>query len=148
MKGLVHLFLLTILLSGCGDGAKEPSANNAAIPVTSSDSLYRSVMEGHDVAMARMGEIVRYKKLLQQRADSIKGLKDTDTSAVTALETAAKDLDHAEELMNIWMREFDPDAAGETEAEMLAFYTKEKEKVDTVKVRIFRSLEVAGELLK
>lgn len=149
MKGLVHLLLLAILLSGCGDAAKESSTNNnAAIPVTSSDSLYRAVMEVHDVAMARMGEIIRSKARLQQRADSIKALKEPDTAAVAALETAAKDLDYAEELMNEWMRAFDPDTAGETEAEMLAFYTKEKEKVDTVKAKIFRGLERSQELLK
>lgn len=132
---------------GC-DNANPPTVNNAITPATGSDSLYKAVMEGHDVAMARMGELVRYKKQLQQQADSLKSLKDFDTTLVTTLETAAKDLDDAEELMNKWMQEFEPDDAGTTEQQMVAFYSKEKEKVDTVKVRIFRGLDNAKELLK
>jgi len=147
MKSFVYLSIL-VLLAACGDSAPKATNNNAAIPVTGSDSLYKAVMEVHDVAMARMGEMIRYKKLLRQQADSIKGLKDHDTALVEGLENAAKDLNDAEELMNKWMQEFDPDAAGTTEKDMTAYYSREKEKVDTVKVRIFSSLEKAQQLVK
>lgn len=147
MKGLIYVCLLIALLS-CNDTAKNPTNNNAAIPTTGSDSLYKAVMEGHDVAMARMGDIVRYKTLLQSKADSLKAAANHDTVLLAGFETTVKDLDYAEELMNKWMREFEPDDAGTTEPEMVAFYTKEKEKVDTVKVRMFRSLDKAQELLK
>ncbi len=148
MKGIVQLLVALTLFSACGDASKEASTNNSAVPVTASDSLYKAVMEGHDVAMARMGDIVRYKKTLQQRIDSLKGLKDGDSAALSAFEKAAKDLEAAEEGMNTWMMDFDPDAAGEKESDMLAFYTTEKEKVDTVKARIFRSIEAAQKLLQ
>lgn len=146
MRILAILFLAG-MVTGCNN-AQQDTTNNASVPVTASDNVYKAVLEGHDIGMAKMGEMVRYKKLLRQQADSLKGLKEFDTAWVASLETALYDLNYAEELMNTWMQDFDPDGAGETETQKLSFYTKEKEKVDTVNSRIFSSLEKAGQLVK
>ena len=121
--------------------------NNAAIPKTLSDSLYKAAMAGHDRGMAKMGEITRYKNLANLQQDSIAKLKAKPAARLLALDSVVHALNEAEELMNKWMNEFDPNKAGETEQEKTAYYTKEKEKVDTVEARINSSLEKAKKVL-
>ncbi len=116
--------------------------NNSSIPKTLSDSLYKEAIEGHDEGMAKMGEIARYQKILKQRSDSLTGLKNK-AGMLPALDSALQELVAAEELMNRWMRDFDPDKAGSTEAEKILYYTREKEKIDTVTAQILSSIENA-----
>jgi len=63
------------------------------------------------------------------------------------LDSALQELSHAEELMNRWMQDFDPDKAGSTEAEKISFYRSEKEKIDTVNARILKSIEKAKRVM-
>lgn len=116
--------------------------NNSSIPKTLSDSLYKEAIEGHDEGMAKMGEIARYQKILKQRSDSLAGIKNK-AGMLPALDSVLQELTSAEELMNGWMRDFDPDKAGSTETEKVRYYTREKEKIDTVNARILRSIEKA-----
>lgn len=122
-----------------GEAAGE---NNSSIPKTLSDSLYKKTMEGHDVGMAKMGEIARYQKILKQRSDSLANLKNK-AGMLPALDAALQELTSAEELMNRWMQDFDPDKAGSTEAEKVRYYAREKKKIDTVNARILSSIENA-----
>ena len=135
-------------LLSCNSGEHEHSEdNNASVAKTLSDSLYKEVMHGHDRGMAKMGEIQRCKKMIQQQQDSISKLKTKDLPRLSRLDSLAQDLVYAEELMNKWMQEFDPNKAGNAEEEKVAFYTKEKEKVDTVEARIENSIDRAKRAL-
>ena len=58
---------------------------------------------------------------------------------------AGDSLNKAEEMMNDWMTAFDPEKAGQTEAQKVDFFTKEKEKVDDIKNRIANSIQLAKE---
>ncbi|MBX2925799.1 MAG: hypothetical protein KF746_26630 [Chitinophagaceae bacterium] len=148
----MKVFILIIsgfLFFGCNSGTNhenEHGENNASVAKTLSDSLYKSVMEGHDRGMAKMGEIVRYKKLAQQKKDALTQLKSKGTLQLSTLDSVIHDLDYAETIMNKWMHEFDPDKAGNTEEEKTVFYKKEKEKVDTVEARINNSIQKARQI--
>lgn len=142
MKNYI-LFLAIALLSSCNNTNQQPVDNNAAVVKTLSDSLYKSVMEGHDRGMAKMGEITRLRNLIRQQQDSIQNLKIKNPGRVSMLDSLARDLIYADELMYKWMTEFDPNKAGNTEEEKAAFYKKEKEKVDTVEARINNSIQKA-----
>lgn len=121
--------------------------NNASIPKTLSDSLYKAAMDGHDVGMAKMGTIVRYQQLIKQKSDSLKALKGKAELQQT-LDSALKALNHAGEEMNRWMQEFDPDKAGETEQEKESYFRLEKEKIDSVNNKIFSSIESAKQIVE
>ena len=144
MKTMILIIAATIALS-CNNNSSSGNMdqqNNASIPKTLSDTLYKAAMEGHDVGMAKMGEIARYQKLVKQQIDSVADLKNK-MKLRPPLDSALQELSHAEELMNRWMQDFDPDKAGSTEAEKISFYSSEKEKIDTVNARIFKSIENA-----
>lgn len=137
-----------VFLLACNSAQEHNHQNhNAAIPQTLSDSIYKDAMAGHDRGMAKMGEITRYKNLAKQQQDSIAKLKAKPADRLSALDSVMNNLNEAEELMNKWMNEFDPNKAGETEQEKTAYYTKEKEKVDTVEARINSSIENAKKVL-
>lgn len=148
MKTGLGILAIGFFMAGCNNPSQHDAHqhNNASIAVTASDSLYKAVMHGHDVGMAKMGDIARYKKLLQQQQDSLSGLKVKNTIRIDSLQAAIKDLDHADELMNRWMREFDPDKAGTTEEQKRTYYQQEKAKVDTVTLRINSSVDKAKSL--
>ncbi|HRN56802.1 MAG TPA: hypothetical protein PLL71_10140 [Agriterribacter sp.] len=148
MKTAILMMAVMFVLS-CNSTSPDSTGqqNNASIPKTQSDSLYQSAMEGHDLGMAKMGEIARYQQLIKQRTDSLAALKNK-AALLPALDSALEALTHAEELMNRWRQDFDPDNAGSTEAEKVSFYRSEKEKIDTVNARIFKSLEKAKQVVE
>ena len=139
-------YFVIALNSNCSSGGGEQQ-NNASIPKTRSDSLYKETMEGHDIGMAKMGEMMRYQKLVQQRIDSVANLKNQD-SQIAGLDSVLKELNDAEEQMNRWMQDFEPDKAGSTEEEKVGFYKNEKTKIDTVNAKILRSIDRARQLLE
>ncbi len=144
------LIMVAILALSCNSNTSSGNAeqqHNASIPKTLSDTLYRAAMEGHDAGMAKMGEIARYQQLIKQKTDSLAALK-SKAALQPALDSALQDLTRAEELMNRWMQDFDPDKAGSTEAEKVSFYGSEKEKMDTVNARIFKSIERAKQAVQ
>ena len=78
MKTTILIIAATIALS-CNNNSSSGNMdqqNNASIPKTLSDTLYKAAMEGHDVGMAKMGEIARYQKLVKQQIDSVADLKN------------------------------------------------------------------------
>ncbi len=132
--------------SHSGSSGNEEQQNNSSIPKTLSDSLYKAAMEGHDAGMAKMGEIARYQKRVKQKIDSVADQKNK-AQLQPPLDSALQGLTYAEELMNRWMQNFDPDKAGNSEAEKVGYYRSEKEKIDTVNAQIFKSIENAKQLL-
>lgn len=130
------------------DATGNKNQNNSSIIVTTSDSLYKAVMKGHDEAMLKMGAITRYKKILQDSLDAIATLKKPVSDLKLSYKKALDDLTYADELMTQWMVEFDPNLAGEAEEQKVAYYTREKEKVDTVASRINSSIQQASQLVE
>ena len=133
--------------SNSGTFDSEEQQNNSSISKTLSDSLYKAAMEGHDAGMVKMGEIVRYQKLVKQQIDSVADLKNK-VKLQPPLDSALQGLQYAEEMMNRWMQDFDPNKAGSTEAEKVSFYSREKEKIDTVNARIFQSIAYAKQVVQ
>jgi hypothetical protein len=146
MKFFVFI-CLTGLLIACNNNKKPEQENNASIVRTLSDSLYHEVMKGHDLAMKDIGPMIRYKALIKMQKDSLAALKPKNSGLLKTLAAVSDSLDNANALMNTWMQEFDPEKAGKTEEEKVAFFTAEKEKVDTIKVRMVRSIELAKTIM-
>ncbi|MFT3949651.1 MAG: hypothetical protein QM763_21990 [Agriterribacter sp.] len=147
MKNYIAFFLLMIACACSNANNNQPAdEHNASIPKTASDSVYKSVMEGHDAGMAKTGEIIRLKKEITQRKDSLVKMKTGDQQNIAILDTLFNNLVYADELMHKWMVDFNPDNAGNSEEERLNFFKKEKEKIDTVNARINNSIESAKKI--
>ncbi|MFT3703566.1 MAG: hypothetical protein QM802_14480 [Agriterribacter sp.] len=148
LKLFVYLMVIVLSISCNSNNAdnKTPQQNNASIPKSISDSLYQTVMQGHDSAMIKTGEVIRYQQVLKKQRDSLTMLKGNHKNRLTGINAVLDSLQNAQDLMNKWMNAFDPEKAGATEAEKQLYFQKEKEKVETVKSLILHSIERAKEI--
>ncbi len=145
-KGFL-LFSLSVLLFACNNGSSDDAyQNNSSIPKSKSDSIYKSIMDGHDLAMKKMGTIARYTSLIKQYQDSLNKTGSKDILMTAALDSALQGLTAADEAMNKWMVEFDPDKAGTEEPAKLQFFTTEMEKITAVELRMDSSIALAQKI--
>mgnify|MGYP001546894712 CR=1 FL=1 len=142
--------LSILLLLACNNSSSDQEKGNVSnIPQTKSDSLYQDVMKGHERGMGRFGELHRYEALLSQMVDSLARVngKSPESKAFRwQMDSALTHLKNAENAMNQWMEEFDPNKEGKTENEKIDFYSAEKNKVIRVEELINNSLDQAKKL--
>lgn len=150
----VICFSLTTMtiVAACSDSGShrhtERKDGYTVVLETRQDSLFHEVMQGHDIAMARMGKLAGYRKQTQQALDSLAAAgKNANTALITALQSLSEELKNADEGMNRWMDEFVVDSAEHNETLRLAYLESEKEKVNKVKDDILNSLQKADSLL-
>ena len=151
MKKLIFPAIV-LLAVACGDGEPAPAERTDGFSKkaeTPQDSLFDEVMHGHDVAMAKMGKIGKYRKELQGKIDS---LSKVGGAAKASLQSSLKELEAelkvAEDGMNKWMEEFEIDSAQDDIARRIQYLTSEKLKVDDVKEKIFNAVNKADSILK
>jgi hypothetical protein len=142
------------LWMACNDAPPSDTAKRkdgfSQAPQTKEDSLYHDVMEGHDVGMAKMGNLRGYLKQVQQALDSVNKLPRAkqDEQYQQRLMDVQEDLNYAEYGMNTWMEEFKIDSGKGDPAVRLRYLEAEKEKVTKVKENILGSLSRADSLLR
>lgn len=95
------------------------------------------VMSFHDVVMSDHGVIVGNQMKLDTLIGDLKGLKsrfpEVDTLKERLQMLAIKnDLIKAEEDMNIWMHEFEPDVSSKSNEEAVKYFQQEKLKIAAV----------------
>lgn len=134
MKKLLCLFLTALILSACGSGFDRQAAID-------------EVLDMHDVAMPKIGEVMSLKKKILEKAETA-----SDSTLLVELRSIAGDLDAAQQGMMIWMREWGeistPHVNGESsEEEQVAFFKSEMEKVTKVRDDIFNSIDAAKKKL-
>lgn len=113
-----------------------------AVELSENQVLYNEVMKIHDEAMARMDEMYRIKRELQQQ---IKQDPALTAEKRNAMEKRIVELDSASESMMAWMRTFKPlpDTADEEEAKK--YLDSEMVRVKKVRERILRALNEPAE---
>lgn len=152
MKTFASLAVISMMVVSCGN-AEEKGAERkngySEEPKTSIDSLYKQVMDGHDVGMAKMGALRKYNGIAQAQIDSIQKLPPAkqDKAYLTELTTLKEMLTSAEKGMNDWMNDFNLDSAqGPGASER--YLKGQVPVVETVKHNILNSLQKADSLLK
>lgn len=152
-KILPFVFLFAICIISCNDSKTShngPDQNNK--PKTQADSLYKDVMNGHDIGMAKMGKLTRAEQTTRRLLDSIEKLpakaKQAAVPLKIKLDSLQKDLSYAEFAMNKWMEEFNMDSAVNNVQERISYLSSEKLKVSKVKEAILGSLQKADSILK
>lgn len=145
---IVVLTGLALALISCGgDGSKQKSPEAKL-----ADSLYKDVMNGHDVGMAKMGRLTRAEQTTRRLLDSIKNLPAKAQRSAEPLriklDSLQKDLSYAEFAMNKWMEEFNIDSALNQLDQRIEYLKSEKIKVSKVKESILNGLEKADSVLR
>lgn len=152
MKAPLYLAAGLFILTACNNADEHASHRTdgfSDVAKTPEDSLFKLVMEGHDVGMAKMGKIKEAQKLAQVTLDSLNNTTGLGKEALQqALMDVQEDLNYAEYSMNTWMEEFNVDSARDNREVRLTYLKAEQEKVDKVKNAILESLRVADSIFK
>lgn len=151
MLKIFYVLIVSGIVVSCNSNyssGSQDQQHNSSIPKTPSDSLYKQTMEEHNLGMAKMGEIVRYREAITKRKNSHGASQGKGTGIAPVLDSTLQALNMAEEEMNRWMQSFDPDKAGNTEPEKENYYRKEKEKIEAINTSILESLEAAKRVLE
>jgi hypothetical protein len=131
-------------------GHKGHDHGSATAPKNYEDSLYKEVIDGHDVGMAKIAKIKGYASRVQQAIDSVKKLPAAAQQQALAykqsLDSLLEDLQYADMSMDTWMTEFVPDSAQEKKEVRIKYLEAERLKVNKVKENILSSLEKAAKL--
>lgn len=137
-------------LSACNDAPKSPAFSDK--PKTLNDSLMDEVMNGHDVAMGKMGKLTKLEQQTQGMIDSISKLPAKARQAAAPytgrLDSLLKDLKYAEFAMDKWMNEFNMDSMKNDLKAQAKYLEEERQKVTAVKGNILSGIQKADSVLR
>jgi len=149
---ILSITIACFLTTACNnDTANKPRTDAfSEKPVSKQDSLEKDVMDGHDVAMAKMGRIRKYLAQITLQRDSVSKLPATQQNKTyqQMLTDMEKDLRKADSSMNAWMEAYAIDSAKDNKELRIKYLESEKEKVDAVKKLVLESVQQADSLLK
>lgn len=151
---IATLFVAGFLWIACNDVQKSDAEGRkdgfSQTPKTKEDSLYHEVMEGHDVGMAKMGQLKGALKQVQQALDSVHKLPAAKQNKqyLQVLTSVQEDLNYAETSMNKWMEDFSIDSGKGNPEVRIPYLESERNIVNKVKENILNSLNRADSLLK
>jgi len=146
---LLVALTLFVLLAACKDKPTDDTTRTNGYTKdlkSKQDSLFEEVMAGHDVGMARMGQLTGYLTKVKASIDSAKKQKPLNQANIVVLESIRADLNQADFSMNRWMEEFKLDSAENNEPVRTAYLESERDKVNRIKERILNSLKRADSL--
>lgn len=148
-----YCFLILCHLLSCTDNAENASTEraNGYTPELKNreDSLLHDVLQGHDVAMAKMSKLSRHLERVQALIDSMdrRGISAQQAQAYHQWTDLRESLRSAEYGMNAWMEEFKLDSFQSDREKRIRYLEGEKIKVMRVKENILGSLATADSLI-
>ena len=154
MKNLFFVisFIVAVIFISCNDSENKKNGPAEAQPRTEAQILWKEVMDGHDIGMAKMGKLTRAEQASRRMIDSIEKLpakaKQAAAPLKLKLDSLQKDLKNAELAMNKWMEEFNMDSAANDMKKRIEYLKSEKERVSKVKESILSGLQKADSLMK
>ena len=145
----ILVLVIVVALAACNN----PDNKNSTVKEkTQTGSLMDEVMEGHNVAMAKISRLHQTKNQIQQVLDSISKLpadaKKNSVQYKTKLDSALNRLTRADVAMEKWMSEFNMDSASNDAERRIKYLESEKVKISTVKDAIINSLQNADSVIK
>ncbi|MBO9633802.1 MAG: viral A-type inclusion protein [Chitinophagaceae bacterium] len=148
IKTIASLTVISMMVWACNNGqdkAAERKDGYSAEPKTETDSLYKAVMDGHDIGMAKMSALKKYNGAAQAKIDSVQKLpaNKQDKTYLQEVMTLQQQLVNAENGMNEWMGGFNLDST-----KSIGYLKSELQKVTIVRDNILSSLSKADSLLK
>lgn len=139
MKKITGILLAATMLAACQQG-------------TDYKAVRDDVMKFHDVVMADHGVIVSNQMKLDTLLKDLKGLKITFPELDTLKERIAMDalkleLVKAEDAMNDWMHQFEPDITGKSNEEAVKYFEAEKKKIADIDSIYKQEIKISNEYL-
>lgn len=116
MKKTLTIFAFSMLLFACGGKAEEIK------------KLSDEVLKVHDDVMPKMQDIARLQKEFAAIPDST-----LDSLSKASIEAELEKLSTADENMMQWMRDYNGPAEGADDAQKIAYYKTELDKINAVK---------------
>lgn len=154
MKNLFFVIsiLVAVIFISCNGSENKKDGPAEAQPRTEAQILWKEVMDGHDIGMAKMGKLTRAEQATRRLIDSIEKLpakaKQAAAPLKVKLDSLQKDLKNAELAMNKWMEEFNMDSAANDMKKRIEYLKSEKIRVSKVKESILSGLQKADSLMK
>ncbi len=149
MQKLFVCAVLSLFILSCGESGSERKDGFSEKPKTLGDSLFHTVMEGHDEAMAKMGKLKSYQQQINRKIDSFdKKASGKAKLFLDSLRRTNDDLRAAEEKMNEWMDKFSVDSAQSETGNRVKYLRVQEDQVEAVKQKIFKALEKADSVLR
>lgn len=152
---IIALMGLGLFVLACNDNASSGASTdrkNGYTPVlkTKEDSLYHDVEEGHNIGMAKTGQLRKNMAETKRLLDSLDKLpaKKINASYKQSLIDLQTALTNADNEMDSWMQGFKYDSVANNPELRIKYLQEEKEKVTVVKEHILSSLQMADSLLK
>jgi hypothetical protein len=135
------LLLLMITLIQC-DTPSRPEEEKRSHP-SNEDQMFTEVMRIHDEAMARMGELHRVKKGLEELKLEMNGKEDIEKEITLTIEK----IDAADEGMFEWMAAFKDPRSLSDKSQVTRALEAELDKVRKVAEAIDRSIQTGDSLI-
>jgi len=110
------------------------------------------VMKFHDVVMQDHGVVVNNQMKLDSLLKNLTGLKKSRPSLDTAaarkeMEQLKSSLGTAEDRMNDWMHQFEPDVTGKSNEEAIKYFKEEKSKITRIDSLYKQEIKTSGAYL-
>ena len=141
MNKLIY-FSLVILLAACGGDSTDRTNGFSQTATSPDDSLFKVVMDEHNIAMVKQRQIQVYQK----KIDSLtKGKPGSLQNKYKSLNT---ELQAAYDGMDKWMKEFSIDTLQDQPEKRVQYLSSEETKVTKVKEDILSALAKADSVLK
>jgi hypothetical protein len=153
MKKSLYILPLVMMLSmiSCNNDKNKASAEEVTA-ANEADSLWKEVMDGHNIGMDEMPKLEKAQASVKSILDSIGKLPAAAQSAAalvrSKLDSLQKDLSYANTAMEKWMGEMNWSAQDMELKERIPYLRSENIKVQALKKTIFNSLAKADSLLK
>jgi len=141
-----------IIINACNNKKTETKDTGGEVKLITGDTLMTTIMDDHNIGMARMGRLGIAQGRIQSIIDSIERLPAKSKQALAPykikLDKLFQDLKTAKSGMEKWMDEFNMDSAVNDAKKRMKYLTDEKLKVSKVKDNILSSLQRADSLIK
>lgn len=135
---LFSLCLLVAISFACGSKKEEAKTEETATTSDPVKQLEEMVMAQHDSSMKLMGDIVRLKKLVNEKAAGNAAGKVLTDSLTTA-----------DDAMMDWMHQYNGDTLGKLDqTKALDYLNGQKKSIDQVQMRMKKSIADASQYVK
>lgn len=138
MKHVLYTLCMLLFLSACNSGERK------------TDRLYEEVMDLHDEAMNKMGNVMHLQKELDEH---IQELQAADSSAnnmsrIEYLQQLKESLAASDEGMMQWMRSFDNEMDGMDTEQKQAYLQDQKQEIQDIDEALNTAIQNAEEALE
>ena len=130
-------------MSGCGGSQKGDTVSDITDEEQQAQQkveMYENVIDIHNEVMPKMDDLYRYRQLAIERLDSLGEGADEEMF----LRGMIQNLEHAEEGMMQWMRQFEKPADTIAFELVIEYYQSEMDKVTVVKDSIVNGINRAS----